>query len=54
MPKRYRKRYTHFGKTQAAMSFYDVIRDELISGVDEVMGIAAFLEATRGAQILYI
>jgi peroxiredoxin family protein len=38
----------------AAMSFYDVIRDELISEVDEVMGIAAFLEATRGAQIFYI
>ncbi|MCL7400754.1 MAG: DsrE family protein [Thaumarchaeota archaeon] len=38
----------------AAMSFYDVTRDELINEVDEVMGIAAFLEATRGAQILYI
>jgi len=38
----------------AAMSFYDVIRDELIDEVDGVMGIAAFLEATRGAQLLYI
>ena len=38
----------------AAMSFYNVIRDELIDEVDGVMGIAAFLEVTRGAQILYI
>jgi peroxiredoxin family protein len=38
----------------AAMSFYGVTRDELISEVDGVMGIAAFLETTRGAQILYI
>jgi hypothetical protein len=36
------------------MSFYDVTRDELISGVDEVTSITASLEATRGAQILYI
>ena len=38
----------------AAMAFYDVIKDELIDEVDEAMGLAAFLEATKGANLLYV
>lgn len=38
----------------AAMSFYNVIREELVDEVDDVMGLAAFLEAAKGALILYI
>ncbi len=38
----------------AAMSFYDVVKDDLIDEVDGIIGIAAFLEEVKGAQILYV
>ena len=36
----------------AAMAFHNVTRDELVGEVDQVTGIAAFLEVTKGASMM--